>query len=138
MSTGTALMNRVLLALSSAGLSVWRNSTAVGWGGKSFSLRPGETYTAKGGERVVVDARPIKAGLCPGSSDIIGFKTVTITSDMVGRRIAVFGAWEVKSGSGRPTQEQKQFVSHVAEGGGIASVVRSPEEALAACETWSE
>ena len=130
LSTGTALMNRVMLALSEAGRSVWRNTTAVGWAGKSFTLRAGEPYRARGGERVVLDARPIKAGLCPGSSDLVGFETVTITPDMVGRRIAVFAAWEVKDGQGRLTSDQARFLAHVQAGGGIAACVRSTDDAL--------
>jgi hypothetical protein len=130
MSTGTALMNRVMLALSEAGRSVWRNTTAVGWAGKSFMLRPGEKYTARGGERVVLEARPIKAGLCPGSSDLVGFETVTITPAMVGRNVAIFSVWEVKDGKGRLTTDQARFLAHVEAGGGIAACVRSADDAL--------
>lgn len=131
MSTGTGLMNRVMLALSKAGATVWRNTTAAGWAGKSFTLAPGQVYTARGGERVVLDAYPIKAGLCEGSSDIIGFRSVVVTPDMIGQRVAIFGAWEVKEGAGRPTKPQKNFVGFVERAGGIAAIVRSEADALA-------
>jgi len=135
MSTGTALMNRVLIALSAAGLTVWRNNTAVGWAGKSFALKPGETYRARGGERVVLGARPIKAGLCEGSADIVGIEAVTITPDMVGRTVAIFHAWEVKDGSGRLSTPQRRFLDHVEDRGGVGVVVRSVDEALHAVFT---
>jgi hypothetical protein len=134
-STGTALMNRVLIALSAAGLTVWRNNTAVGWAGKSLSLRPGEIYRARGGERVVFNARPVRAGLCEGSSDIVGIEAVTITPDMVGRTVAIFHAWEVKDGSGRLSAPQRRFLEHVEDRGGVAAVVRSVDEALQAVFT---
>jgi hypothetical protein len=130
MSTGTNLMNRCLIALSKAGATVWRNTTAAGWAGKSFSLSAGEVYRARGGERVVVDAYPIKAGLCPGSGDIIGLLSIEITADMVGTYVAVFGSWEVKDGKGRATKEQDHFAGFIAGAGGIGEIIRSEAEAL--------
>lgn len=132
MSTGTALMNRILLALSRAGLTVFRNNTARAWAGRSMPLKAGEVYRARGGERVVFDARPLRAGLCEGSGDIIGIETVEVTPDMVGSRIGLFVSAEVKAGSGRPTQAQKNFAAHVQACGGKAVIVHSEAEALAA------
>lgn len=127
--SGTALMNRCLERLSKLGASVFRNNTGTGWAGKSFTLSPGQKYRASGGERVVLNARPLKAGLCTGSSDIIGFRIVRITPDMVGRDVAVFLAGEVKDGSGRLTKEQDNFLKHVRAGGGIGIVLRHEDDA---------
>lgn len=132
MKAATALMNRIMLALSSAGRTVWRNTTAQGWAGKSFELRAGETYKAKGGERVVIDAYPIKAGLCVGSGDIIGIDSVVITPDMVGKKVAIFCSWEVKSGTGRATPAQINFAKFIRNAGGVAEVVRNEQEAVSA------
>lgn len=136
MSTGTALMNRCLIALSKAGATVWRNTVATGWAGKSFSLSPGEVYRARGGERVVLNAYPIKAGLCEGSGDIIGLKTIEITPDMVGARVAVFGSWEVKDGTGRATTKQSHFADFVTAAGGIGTIIRSEAEALESIKAY--
>lgn len=130
MKASTAFMNRVLILLSKTGRTVWRNNTAQGWAGKSIELRPGEVYKAKGGERVVFDAFPIKAGLCKGASDIIGLESVVVTPEMVGNKLAVFGAWEVKTGSGQLTTEQKNFLQFVRAAGGIAEVVRTEQDAM--------
>lgn len=130
MSTGTALMNRCMLALSRAGATVWRNTTAAGWAGKSFTLSRGEVYRARGGERVVLDAYPINAGLCEGSGDIIGLNTIEITPDMIGMRLAVFCSWEVKDGKGRATKPQDNFAGFVTAAGGIGAIIRSEAEAL--------
>lgn len=130
MKAATVLMNRIMRALSDAGVTVWRNNTAQGWAGQSVALQPGQTYKARGGERVVFDAYPIKAGLCVGASDIIGLQSVTITPDMVGKTVAVFCAYEVKSGTGRATKEQANFIAFVRSRGGVAEIVRTEQDAV--------
>ena len=69
-------------------------------------------------------------GLCVGSADLIGFKSITITPEMVGLRVAVFLAIEVKSEGKDPTPEQEIFLHGVKEYGGISFVARSVEEAV--------
>jgi hypothetical protein len=73
--------------------------------------------------------RPVQFGLCKGSADLIGWRSITITSDMVGQKIAVFTSVEVKSSSGRVKPEQKQWLDAVQAAGGIAGVARSVEDA---------
>jgi hypothetical protein len=63
-----------------------------------------------------------------GTSDAIGLHSVTITPDMVGRRIAVFVAIEAKD-KGEPSAEQRTFLTVVHQAGGIAGVAHSVEEA---------
>ena len=71
----------------------------------------------------------VRYGLCPGSSDLIGFRTVVITPDMVGQRVAIFSAVEVKD-RGRPTDQQQAFLRLVEQHGGLAGVARSVPDAL--------
>lgn len=73
--------------------------------------------------------RPVSFGLCKGSSDLIGLRSVTITPDMVGQTLAVFSAVEVKGPRGRTTAEQEQFIGVVRQLGGLAGVARSVTEA---------
>jgi hypothetical protein len=64
-------------------------------------------------------------GLCKGSSDLIGWTPVTITPEMVGKKVAVFTAIEVKKnkfGKYRATDEQKHFITAVKNNGGMAGV----------------
>jgi hypothetical protein len=75
--------------------------------------------------------RLVRFGLCKGSSDLIGFKPVTITPEMVGRQVAVFTAIEVKTPDGKPTPEQLHFLNRVKELGGIAGIARSVDDVLA-------
>jgi hypothetical protein len=65
-----------------------------------------------------------------GASDLIGYKSVVITPDMVGGKIAVFTAVELKTKTGKLTAEQNVFLQTVASNGGIAFVARSAGEVL--------
>ncbi len=73
--------------------------------------------------------RPIRFGLAKGSADLIGLRTVTVTPDMVGQRLAVFTSIEVKTATGRLMSEQRNWLEMVRERGGIAGVVRSVQDA---------
>jgi hypothetical protein len=75
--------------------------------------------------------RFVKFGLFnPGGADLIGWKTITITPEMVGQKIAQFVGLEVKSATGRIRPEQENFLRVLKASGGLCGVVRSPAEAL--------
>ncbi len=115
------IQNRALLALSKGDTRLFRNNTAMGWAGKVISHV---------GNRVTLDdARPIHAGLCVGSSDTIGWHTVTVTPEMINNRVAVFTAIEFKAGWGRVTPEQATFGRAVEAAGGLYCVAYSVEDA---------
>ncbi len=76
------------------------------------------------------NGRPVSFGLCKGSADLIGWRTVTITPEMVGQQVAIFTSIEVKSSSGRVKPEQQQWLNAVQAAGGIAGVARSVGEAM--------
>lgn len=65
----------------------------------------------------------------PGGSDLIGYRKVTITPEMVGMEMPVFAAIEVKTPRGKATQQQKAFIEHIRNAGGIAGIARSVDEA---------
>ena len=77
------------------------------------------------------NGRPVQFGLCKGSADLIGWKRVTVTPDMVGQQVAVFLSIEVKTPTGRIRPEQQQWLDAVQAAGGIAGVARSVEDAEA-------
>lgn len=108
-------INRILLSLP-ANKRLFRNNVGTGWVGLIVEKR--------GNSLVLRDPRPLHSGLCKGSSDLIGWTTVEITADMVGNKIAVFTAVEVKTGNVRITEEQKNFIDKVNEAGGIGEVIR--------------
>ncbi len=113
--TETILLNRIRKETSRRGARLFRNNIGVA------------TYPS--GAKVVY-------GLHPGSSDLIGWKTVTITPDMVGENIAVFTSIECKSPGWKPQASdktwpgQKKWLRAVRDAGGIAIVARSVVEAM--------
>ena len=73
--------------------------------------------------------RPVQFGLARGSADLIGWRTITITPDMVGRQLAVFTSIEVKTPTGRIRPMQHAWLSTVQGAGGIAGIARSIQDA---------
>ena len=69
-------------------------------------------------------------GLCKGSADLIGYRTITITPEMVGQQVAVFLSIEVKTPTGRIRPEQQAWLETIQAAGGIAGVARSVDDAL--------
>jgi hypothetical protein len=72
----------------------------------------------------------VQFGLCVGSSDLIGFQSVTVTPEMVGQKVAIFTAIEVKTETGKVSEQQTKFLNMVARFGGIGAVVRSVDDAV--------
>jgi dihydroxyacid dehydratase/phosphogluconate dehydratase len=73
----------------------------------------------------------VQFGLARGSADLIGYRTITITPEMVGQQVAVFTSIEVKTPTGRIRPEQRAWMETVQAAGGIAGVARSVEDAKA-------
>ena len=74
--------------------------------------------------------RPVQFGLAKGSADLVGWKSVTITPDMVGTKIAQFVSLEVKTPTGKPTTAQSSWLKAVSKAGGISAIARSLQDAL--------
>ena len=98
-------------------LRLFNNPVGEAWMGKTISQANGQI--------VLRYPRRVRFGLVPGSSDLIGFRTVIITPDMIGQRIAQFVAIETKGPTGRATKDQKNFLRVVDESGGIAVLARN-------------
>ena len=69
-------------------------------------------------------------GLARGSADLIGWRTIVVTPEMVGQRIAVFTSLEIKTPTGRLTPVQRNWLGAVDQAGGIAGVARSVADAV--------
>lgn len=109
MANEQAIQNRIRIALGARpDLKLFRNNTGA--------------YRDQNGQFV-------RFGLCVGSSDLIGLRSVVVTPDMVGKKVALFSAIEVKAEKGRPTADQTRFLHVVSEMGGLAGIARSEEDA---------
>lgn len=125
------IQSTIMLAASANGANVFRNNVANAVAGQATRIERDGPVMLHKGDWVVKQGRRTQFGLCVGSSDLIGWRPVTVTPDMVGRRIARFLALEVKTPTGRATDDQKNFIEAVRKNGGLAGVVRSPDEAIA-------
>jgi hypothetical protein len=81
------------------------------------------------GRLIDAPGRLVTFGLCPGSADLIGYVPVTITPEMVGMRLAVFAAVEVKRPGKRATPQQLQWLGAARAAGGRAGIATSVDEA---------
>jgi hypothetical protein len=73
--------------------------------------------------------RLVTFGLARGSADLIGWRTVVVTPDMVGQRLAVFTSIEIKTPTGRIAPAQQHWLGAVRSAGGIAGIARSVADA---------
>ncbi len=68
--------------------------------------------------------------------DEIGYVSLVITPQMVGRRVAVFMAIEDKTKTGVASDEQKDAIKDLLAAGAIAGVSRSVEDSEAILARW--
>jgi hypothetical protein len=123
----TSLTKYIMLALGKLPfLRIFRNNTGQAWQGET-----GRQWQ-EGGHRymIIKDPRPLHAGLCVGSSDLIGWSIVKVTPEMVGQNIAVFTAIEIKAEKGRASKEQLNFLQVVQQSGGVAGIAKTEQDAL--------
>ena len=107
LSNEAYVQNKIRLAVGSGDVRLFRNNT---------------------GALLDMQGRLVKFGLCKGSSDLIGFRSITITPDMVGQKIAVFSAIEVKD-KGKATVDQRNFINIINNAGGYAGVAKNVNDA---------
>lgn len=102
MVTETDIMRKIRIAVSKKGARLFRNHVGL-------------SYTR--------DGRPMRHGLGNGTSDLIGFIPVEVTPDMVGKKVGIFFAVEVKKPKAKTNkkhlEDQLQFLDFVCQNGGI-------------------
>jgi VRR-NUC domain len=123
----TKTLKAIELALSQGECRLLRNNIGQAWQGKVSRAPPGPWAQ---GSLIIQAPRVVHFGLAGGSSDLIGFKSVTVTPEMVGIKLAIFTSIEVKA-AGRFQKGQRDWLAMVKEFGGIAGVAHSVEEAQA-------
>ena len=112
MVTEKDIERRIIKYCSQIGSTVFKNEVGLAWTKNGY---------------------PIRFGLCVGSSDLIGITPVVITEDMVGKKIGVFTALEIKKnkkGSYKATDQQKAFINFINNNGGKAGVIDSENDVL--------
>lgn len=104
-----AIQQRIRLALGTEpGLRLFRNNV-------------GKLRDATG--------RVVTFGLHQGSADLIGWRSIIVTPDLIGQQLALFLSIEVKDRDSQPRPDQVAWAEAVRAAGGLAGVARSPEQA---------
>lgn len=105
----SAILQRIRLDLGrEAGVLLFRNNTGV--------LRDDR-------------GRPVRFGLHPGSGDLIGVRSITITPEMVGKTVGLIVSIEVKTETGKPRPDQIHWAETISAAGGLAGIARNTDQA---------
>lgn len=140
MAAENTVQRQIWLALGRVS-RLFRLNTGKAW---LSSLGPAGVHRLKDGSIHIEAPRPIALGLglpngdpLVGASDLIGWTTVEITPEMVGRRVAVFTAVETKrTKGGKASEDQINFVEQVKQAGGIAGIANGELLAKGIIDEW--
>lgn len=105
--TESALTRLLLLEASKLGVTLFRNNT-------------GRLPDATG--------RWVQYGLAVGSPDLVGWQSVTIGPEHLGRTLAVFVGVEVKQPNGQPSPAQRAFLAALQRAGARCGIARSLDD----------
>jgi hypothetical protein len=108
------LIDDVLRGMDLATERLFRINAGVGWTGR--------VVRHAGGGIVLANARPLRAAPA-GWPDLFGWKTITITPEMVWMKLAVARGVEIKAAGGQLRPEQERFAGMLMEMGGSFEVV---------------
>ena len=132
------IQQQILLRCGNGDARLWRNNVGTGWAGQATRVTNGNrqavAHALRPGDVVIRGGRPLHAGLCVGSADLIGYRRLVVSPEHLGQNLAVFAAVEVKTATGRPSAEQRTFLEHISAAGGRAGIARSVEDAQAILE----
>jgi hypothetical protein len=109
-------IKKIMLMYSANGFKVFRNNTGLYWSGKNFKAQGG-IY--------LQNAIRIQGGLGTGSPDIIGWKSIDITPEMIGEKVAVFVGIEVKTEGIKTTKDQELWLAQLKKDGGVAEILHT-------------
>ena len=106
------------------------------------NLRNGVLYRNRRGMFELPNGTKLPYGLGPnGYGDNVGYLTITITPDLVGRKVAVFSMIECKRADKAlkdPSEygDQFKYIEEVRDAGGIAGLARQAEDAEEILTNW--
>ena len=111
---------------SRSDVRLFRNSVGLGY--------VGSIVREENGFITLSNYRRVHFGLMVGSGDLIGWRSVVVTPEMVGKKIGVFLSLETKGTAGKTDkvrkQKQENWRDVINQSGGIAGIVRNVSEAI--------
>jgi hypothetical protein len=125
-SSHTATLKLAQVAATAKGWRLHINTIYRGWTGELVRQWP-----TKGGLMVELRRAAFRVfGLGTGTLDLVGWRPLVITADMVGRTIAQYVEVDAKTqGAARLRPEQKNRVRVIREAGGFAGIAMRVEGA---------
>lgn len=123
--TESDLIKIIQLLATENGGRLLRNNNGVGWVGKLINREEGLI--------TLTNYRPLNAGLCNGSGDLIGWTPLIITEKMIGKKVAIFTSIEGKNPKkSKISVDQLLWNECVNDAGGISQIVKSEADYLKA------
>jgi len=126
----TNISTRMSLMASTVGTVLFRNNVGNGLVISGKNSNKVIEACIKLVEKAGCFAYRLAFGFGVGSSDKIGYTPIVITQEMVGKKIAVFTAVEVKTKTGVVSDKQKDFLGQVKYAGGIAILYRDGDDII--------
>lgn len=112
------------MEISRLGAVSWRNNVGSATAGKVV-----KRYKKDGKEYAVIEnPRHIDFGLAAGSGDRIGLVSQVITADMVGKKVARFCNFEMKTATGRAREKQVHWHNYIYAAGGYSGFIRCNDD----------
>lgn len=129
--TEADLMRSMMAEAPKHGARLWRNNVGQGLSIRARSTQHREAIIKACQElatRMGGSAQRITYGLPTGSGDLIGYAYREIKLEHVGSCWPVFASAEVKTATGRPSDEQRRWNAFVLSVGGVSGIVRSIDD----------
>lgn len=125
MNSESEIQKEVRLAATQYGFSLWRNNVGAAYRSK---LGPKGVIWLKDGSVHIKFPILVKFGLHEGSSDLIGFRRMTVTPEMVGQTLPIFAGVECKTKGGKESKQQKNWKLFLLKERAISIIARSAED----------
>lgn len=130
MNPETALQQNALAEVgASATHRLWRNATGTYHAGKVVARGP-KKVTLRPGDVVLRGGTTVHAGLCVGSSDLVGIVSVPVRILPPDGVVGLFAGIELKVPGNGAKPHQRKWLDVIRDLGGVAGVAHSAEEIM--------
>lgn len=103
---------------------VFKNDCGQGYhGGQRFTAKTSGPIHVQAGDIIIKNPTPVKYGLEVGSGDLIGWRPIKITPELVGKTIGVFLSIEIKTKNDKPSRDQIIWYLNLRLSGCIAEIL---------------
>lgn len=123
---------------SKNGDRIFLQSKGLGWYGKFLKPPMNTSAIITPHDVLIRDARPIRAGMCVGVTDLVGWTTITVEPEHIGKKLAVFTAIECKEDNLPADPDRKKFIESVKIAGGFAKVIKSVSDLISTVSVYND